>query len=69
LFGHDLQYLAKQNIGQKKRRRGRRFSVKQSLLLQAAARKALIKAIYSATSINNFLLARKERMALTANVN
>ena len=37
-------------------------------LLQATARKSLIEAIYTTTTIHHFLLARVERMTLTAHV-
>ena len=56
------------HLRQKKRRLGRRLLPLGDLFLQASACEALVKTIYSTTSIQDFLLPGKEGMALAADI-
>ena len=49
--------------------RRRSQTLTNELLLEATPCKSLVKAIDTTARINNFLLARKERMTPTTNVN
>ena len=63
-----LKLMRMQGQKQKKRRLGRRLFPLRDLFLQASACEALVKSIYTTTSIQDFLLPSKEGMALTADI-